>query len=149
MYKLSLKSLSRLSGVDANLVKVVKRAIEITEVDFTVLEGLRTRAKQAEYVAKGTSQTMNSFHITGHAVDLVPYVNGRITWDWDYMYPIAKAMKQAAEELGVKLEWGGAWGLDISSYDDPEKAKDAYIAKRKKLGKSAFIDGPHYQVPRK
>lgn len=147
-YRLSMKSLSRLQGVKPELVAVVKRAIELTTQDFAVLEGLRSKATQAAYVAKGASQTMNSYHLTGHAVDLVPYVNGTISWDWKYFYPIAKAMKQAAKELGVKLEWGGVWGQDMQAYDDPQKASADYVASRKRIGKKAFIDGPHFQVPR-
>ena len=147
-YRLSMKSLSRLQGVKPELVAVVKRAIELTTQDFAVLEGLRSKATQAAYVAKGTSQTMNSYHLTGHAVDLVPYVNGAISWDWKYFYPIAKAMKAAAKELGVKLEWGGAWGKDMQTYDDPQKASADYVASRKRIGKNAFIDGPHFQIPR-
>ena len=147
-YRLSMKSLTRLQGVKPELVAVVKRAIELTTQDFSVLEGVRSKAAQALYVQKGASKTMDSYHLTGHAVDLVPLVNGAISWDWKYFYPIAKAMKQAAKELGVKLEWGGAWGLDMQSYDDPEKATAAYVASRKRIGKNAFIDGPHFQIPR-
>ena len=77
-YKLSQRSLDRLIGVNPNLVKVVKRAIQISEIDFMVVEGLRTKETQAEYVKKGVSKTMNSYHLTGHAVDLAPIVNGKI-----------------------------------------------------------------------
>ena len=77
-------SISRLNGVNDNLVKVVKRALELSTQDFAVLEGLRTKELQAELVRKGASQTMNSKHITGRAVDLVPIVNGKVSWDWKY-----------------------------------------------------------------
>ena len=73
-FVLSRLSLSRLEGVHPDLVKVVKRAIEITEVDFRVSEGLRTKARQAELVKLGASQTQNSRHLTGHAVDLVAMI---------------------------------------------------------------------------
>lgn len=147
-YKLGTTSLARLQGVNPKLVAVVKRAIELTTQDFGVLEGVRSKETQAAYVAKGVSQTMNSHHLTGHAVDLVPYVNGAISWDWKHFYAIARAMKAAAKELKVKLEWGGAWGRDMQDYADPEKATADYVASRKKVGKSAFIDGPHYQIPK-
>jgi len=118
MYSLSQRSMQNLSGVHPDLVAVVKRAIEITEQDFSVIEGVRGINRQRELVAKGASQTMNSRHLTGHAVDLAPYP---LSWDWEYFYPIADAMKVAAEEFGVDLEWGGDW--------------------------VNFKDGPHFQLP--
>lgn len=121
-FQLGAASLQRLAGVHPDLVKVVKRAIEITPIDFTVLEGLRSRERQRQLVAKGASKTMNSRHITGHAVDIAPLVNGKVSWDWQYYHPLAAAVKQAAREVGVVVEWGGDW--------------------RK------FPDGPHWQLPR-
>lgn len=118
-YKLSNKSLGRLEGVHPHLVTVVKLAITLTDQDFLVLEGLRTTERQRTLVDKGASQTMNSRHITGHAVDLAPFP---ISWDWKYFYPIADAMKLAASQLGTSLEWGGDW--------------------------TSFKDGPHFQLPR-
>ena len=122
MYVLGSRSLKRLQGVHPDLVKVVKRAIQITKIDFTVLEGRRTRRRQAYLVRKGASKTMNSRHITGHAVDIAPWVKKQISWDWKYYYPLADAMKAAAKELGITIEWGGDW--------------------------RSFKDGPHWQLPR-
>lgn len=121
-FRLGATSLARLKGVHPDLVKVVHRAIELTKQDFTVLEGLRTKERQKQLVAKGASKTMNSYHITGHAVDIAPIVNGQVSWDWKYYYPLRDAMKAAAKELGVKVEWGGDW--------------------------KSFKDGPHWQIPR-
>lgn len=120
-YKLSNRSKSRLKGVHPDLVAVVERAIEITEQDFTVLEGLRSKERQKQLYKSGASKTMNSRHLTGHAVDIAPYVDGGVSWDWDYYYPMADAMKKAAKELRVPLEWGGDW--------------------------KSFKDGPHFQLP--
>lgn len=120
MFKLSTRSLNNLKGVNENLVKVVKRAIEITEVDFIVTEGLRTRERQRELVAKGASRTMNSMHLTGRAVDVVAYVNGKVTYDYPYMKRIAEAFKKAASELGISITWGGDW--------------------------KSFVDTPHFQL---
>lgn len=107
MFKLSKKSLAKLEGVHPDLIEVVKRAIEVTTVDFSVLEGLRTKERQAELVKSGASQTMNSRHLTGHAVDLGAWVGNELRWDWPlYMY-IAVAMKNSAKDLGVPIMWGG------------------------------------------
>lgn len=120
-FALGSRSIANLKGVHPDLVKVVKRAIEITECDFTVIEGLRTSQRQAQLVKSGASQTKNSRHLTGHAVDLGAWVNGTVSWDWKYYYQIEKAMKQASKELNIPIEWGGDW--------------------------KSLKDGPHYQLP--
>lgn len=123
MFKLSQRSRDRLKGVHPDLVNVVEHAIEITTVDFAVLEGLRTPERQKVLKEAGASQTLNSRHITGHAVDLGAWVDGEVRWDWPLYNQIAKAMKAAAAELNIPIEWGGDW--------------------------SRFKDGPHWQLPRK
>ena len=107
---LNSRSEWNLRGVHADLVKVVHRAAEISPVAFTVIEGLRTVERQKQLVAQGASKTMNSRHITGHAVDLAPHrPDGQIAFDWPLYYKLAPAMKQAAQELGVAIDWGGDW----------------------------------------
>lgn len=119
-FKLGQRSKDRLKGVDERLVKVVERAIELTEIDFTVLEGLRTPERQKQLVADGFSKTLKSKHLTGNAVDLGALVNGTISWDKQHYHTIAKAMKKSAEELKVNIRWGG----DFKS----------------------FFDGPHFEL---
>lgn len=121
-YKLSKRSLAKLAGVHPELQAVVHRAILLTEVDFAVTEGLRTKARQAELFAKGASKTMNSRHITGHAVDLAAFVGAELRWDWPLYHLIAKAMKQAAADCWVDITWGGDW--------------------------KTFKDGPHFELSR-
>lgn len=146
-YSLSELSLSRLEGVNPNLVKVVKRAIEISGVDFRVSEGLRTKERQAELVRKGASQTMNSRHLTGDAVDLVAIVDGQVSWDFNYYYTIAKAVAQASNELGVLVRWGGAWTVITNKDGTPQDWVKAYKTERKRLGKKEFLDGVHFELP--
>jgi peptidoglycan L-alanyl-D-glutamate endopeptidase CwlK len=102
---------------------VVEEAIKISTVDFVVTEGLRTVERQAQLLAAGASKTLNSRHITGHAVDLAPLIDGEIRWDWPPFYKIADAMKQAAQSLWIPIVWGGDW--------------------RK------FKDGPHFELDRR
>ena len=120
-YALGAASQAKLVGVHPDLAKVVRRAIQITKQDFTVTEGLRTKARQTYLVQTGKSKTMNSRHLTGHAVDLAPVVGGKISWDWDHFWPIVTAMETAAKELGIPLESGARW--------------------------RSFPDGPHHQLP--
>ncbi len=118
---LSRRSLKNLEGVHEDLVRVVKRALEITPVDFTVIEGIRSEERQKKLFASGASKTMNSRHLTGHAVDLAAWVDGNIDWHWEHYEKIADAVKSAGKELGVAVEWGGDW--------------------------KTFKDGPHFQLP--
>jgi len=120
-FSLSDKSRSRLAGVHPKLQAVVSLAIQMTEIDFAVLEGVRTIERQKELVKAGASQTMRSRHLTGHAVDLGAIVGGQVRWDWPLYDKISIAMKAAAKELGVPIEWGGDW--------------------------KSLKDGPHYQLP--
>lgn len=122
-FTLSTKSEARLSGVRPELVAVVRRALELSSIDFAVVEGLRTKDRQAQLVAQGASQTMDSRHITGHAVDLAPVIGGAISWAWPPFYKLAEAVKQAAKEQGVAIVWGGDW--------------------------RTFKDGPHFELDRK
>jgi len=105
-YKWSMRSKQNMSGIHPDLRAVLDRALEITEQDFIVIEGVRNIDRQRQLVKEGKSSTMNSRHLTGHAVDVVPYP---VTWDWEYFEPIAEAMKEAAEELGIDIDWGGDW----------------------------------------
>lgn len=147
-FKLSQRSLDRLDGVDADLIAVVKRAIELTDVDFGVTEGLRTLETQQKYVAAGKSQTLKSKHLEGKAVDLVAYVDGAVTWELNVYDNIADAMKQAAKELGVSLRWGAAWHINnICDYAGTmDDAMMEYIDKRRSEGKRPFIDAPHFEM---
>lgn len=117
MYSLGTRSKQRLSGVHPDLCAVVELAISLSEYDFTVLEGLRTLERQKVLYKSGASSTLNSRHLTGHAVDIAPWP---LSWEWEDFYPLADVMKAAAKELKVDLEWGGDW--------------------------KSFPDGPHFQL---
>jgi len=108
-FRLSSRSLARLDGVHPDLVRVVKRAIQITSIDFGITEGLRTKERQKELVAKGASRTLNSRHLTGYAVDVVACIGSEVRWDWPLYPKIAAAFRQVAKEEGVPITWGGDW----------------------------------------
>lgn len=108
-FRLSQRSRAALQGVHPDLVAVVEAAIELTPVDFMVIEGLRTAARQAELVRAGASRTLNSRHLTGHAIDVAAWVDGQVRWDWPLYPRIAEAFKAAAKGRGVRLIWGGDW----------------------------------------
>lgn len=118
---LGSRSLMRLEGVHADLVRVVKRAAAMSDLDFTVLEGLRTEVRQRQLMQQGATKTLNSRHLTGHAVDLAPMLDGKVSWDWPLYHRLAKTVKSAAAFEKVPLQWGGDW--------------------------RTFKDGPHWELP--
>lgn len=127
--QLSQRDLERLKGVHPSLVMAVKKCAEITNIDFIVTEGLRTLEKQKEYLAKGVTTTLNSRHLTGHAVDLAVWFDydkdkvvdaNEISWKFEFYKQLSDNMKKAASQVGVAIEWGGDW--------------------------KSFKDGPHFQI---
>ena len=115
------RSRERLFGVHPDLVIVLSTAIYVTDVDFTVLEGLRDIERQKKLVASGASKTMKSRHLTGHAVDIAPVVDGEVRWDWPLYDQLAVLIKGIAKDCKIPIEWGGDW--------------------------KKFKDGPHWQLP--
>ena len=148
MFSLSQRSLDKLAGVDQRLVDVVKRAIQITTVDFGVTCGLRTQAEQQRLVDTGASQTLDSNHVKGRAVDLVAYVGNRASWELNLYDDIALAMKVAARELKVPIRWGAAWNVpDLTKWNGTmEGAMNYYIDTRRKQNQRPFIDAPHFEL---
>lgn len=149
MFSLSERSLINLRGVDERLVKVVQRAIQITTVDFGVIEGVRTPEKQMEYYKRGVSQiAVGGKHVEGEAVDLMAYLDNRASWELNLYDEIADAMKAAAIEQNVAIRWGAAWQVsDIRKWQGTmESAMNAYIDERRAQGKRPFIDGPHFEL---
>jgi peptidoglycan L-alanyl-D-glutamate endopeptidase CwlK len=147
---LSARCELRLAGVHPDLMRVVRRAAEGGAVFRVPLDGgRRTVARQAELLAKGVTQTMNSRHITGHAVDLAPLVDGAVSWDWKHFFPMADAVADAARKEGVPLIWGGAWGRTVQDWPKggAKQAQDAYAAERRAAGRKPFLDGPHFELP--
>ena len=121
MRTFSARSKRNMKGLHPDLIAVLNTALQRTPLDFVVTEGLRTEARQRELVASGASKTMNSRHLTGHAFDVAMIMDqGGITWQFGAYRDAAKVFKDAAQELGVDLEWGGDW--------------------------RSFKDGPHFQL---
>ena len=148
-FKLGTASRRELRGVHPDLVAVVERAIQLTVQDFGVHDGTRTFAEQKENVARGVSQTLDSRHLSGHAVDLVPYINGKLRWELEPICHIADAVRMASKELNVPIRWGGAWDVAFSASSEPTDELVAdYVTRRRQAGKKPFIDGPHYELPK-
>lgn len=148
-FYLSEESLSNLEGVTQSLVDVTKRAIELTTVDFVVLEGLRTMSEQREYVSQGLSQTMNSRHLSGNAVDVGALVNGSYNGsDLSLYADIAEAFSKASREQGTPIRWGGCWEVLGSLVVSPYAALLAYGDRKRANGETPFFDAGHFEIPR-
>jgi peptidoglycan L-alanyl-D-glutamate endopeptidase CwlK len=147
-FKLSSRSRDNLVGVNHDLQRVVNRAIQITTVDFGVIEGVRSPERQQLLYEAGASHTLKSKHIIGKAVDLMAYIGPRASWELSLYDNIADAMKQAAIEIDIPIRWGGCWIVnDIRTWNHSmEKAMNYYIDTRREEGRRPFIDGPHFEI---
>ena len=122
MFKLSKKSLAKLSEVNPDLQKLVKNAIGLSTIDFGISEGMRTKERQQLLYDSGKSQTMNSRHLTGHAVDVYAWKDGAVSWEFEDYETINVAFSQAAKLTNIPYVWGGSW--------------------------KSFKDGPHFELKR-
>lgn len=120
MFKLSKSSLKNLQGVHPDLLAVIRLALRYSKYDFGITSGVRTLEQQQEMIDKGASNTVDSRHLSGHAVDIIVYVNGTSTYRKKFYSKVASSFFKAAIELGVDLEWGGHW--------------------------ESLFDGPHFQL---
>lgn len=119
------RSERNLMGVHADLVKVVRKTYEdwrSTGGDLIVTEGVRSKERQAQLMAAGASMTMDSRHLTGHAIDLAVKIGGKVDWSWPPFHRLGMLMKSNARLLDVPIVWGGDW--------------------------TTFKDGPHFELDR-
>jgi peptidoglycan L-alanyl-D-glutamate endopeptidase CwlK len=121
-FALGQRSKDRLTGVHPDLVKVIEEAIKESPLDFSITEGLRTKERQKALFDAGKSQTMNSRHITGKAVDIAVIKDGEVTWDFKHYQTVADHIKKIAKDMKIDLVWGGDW--------------------------QSFKDGPHFELHR-
>ena len=121
-FKLSQRSMNKLEGVHEDLVKVITEAIKTSPIDFGITSGLRTVTEQQKLVKEGKSRTMNSRHLTGHAVDVVCYHDGKVTWEFKYYNLLAGHILGVAAKMKVPVIWGGTF--------------------------KGFPDGPHFELNR-
>ncbi|MGX5439622.1 SH3 domain-containing protein [Bacillus cereus] len=76
-------------------------------IEVLIYETIRTVEQQREYVRKGASQTMRSYHLVGQALDFVPIQsNGTEDWNGYNKEPWASAIRYAKQ---IGFEWGGDW----------------------------------------
>jgi peptidoglycan L-alanyl-D-glutamate endopeptidase CwlK len=101
-------------------VKVIEEAIKESPLDFSITEGLRTKERQQELFSAGKSQTMNSRHLTGKAVDIAVIKNGTVTWELKYYRIVTDHIKKVAKELDIPIVCGIDW--------------------------TSFVDGPHIEL---
>lgn len=129
MYKYSKKSLERLETCHPDIQKVFKEAIKY--LDLTIIEGVRTKETQEEYVRTGRSKTMNSKHLKqadgySHAVDVMLH---KIEWDnWNRNYMVVGFIRGIAAMQGVELRCGADWDGDWTTKDQ------------------SFHDLPHFEL---
>ena len=118
MYSFSKRSLSNLMNVDEKLVLICNELIK--RIDFTVIEGYRTRERQKELFDKGfskidgISKKGKHNYFPSRAVDIIPYKKGHNPFDGskesEKMFnELAEEFKKVAKELNIAITWGGDW----------------------------------------
>lgn len=123
MYSFSQRSLERLKGVHPDLVKVMSEAIKDSPYDFGITEGRRAPERQQQLYKEGKSRTLNSRHLTGHAVDIAVFIGKDVSWDFRYYDAVAEHIKKVADSMNIPIVWGGEW--------------------------RGLVDGPHFELNRK
>jgi peptidoglycan LD-endopeptidase CwlK len=145
-FKWGLRSLQNLSGIHPDLRRVADRALQLTTQDMTVIEGIRSLDRQRQLLAQGHTRTLNSRHITGHAIDVVPWP---IDWDdWDKFDNLATAFAQASRELEIPVVFGAAWHKPIGEFETGREAREDYVKTRRAQKRRPFLDFPHYELHR-
>ena len=119
-WKFGKKSKERLAGVKKPLQDLFNAAILNSPHDFSITCGLRTVEEQKVLVATGKSRTMKSKHLTGDAVDIAVFVDGKVTWDFKYYREVATHILSIANKMNIRVAWGGHW--------------------------KSFLDGPHFEL---
>lgn len=140
-------SVRRMQGVHPDLVKVADYAAGVSSVQFVITQGLRSKEEQERLVAEGKSKTMNSRHLTGHALDVAAKVNKQISWDMAHYFKIAEAFRDAGKALNVPIRWGACWQV-INDLPDLRKANAEYVAKCKRDNVKPLIDAVHFELPK-
>lgn len=123
IYNFGAKSLEKLSTVHIDLQKLFKEAVTNSPYDFSITEGVRSLERQKELYDAKKSTTMNSRHLTGKAVDIAVFVDGKLTWDIRAYKAVAEHVKTIAKLMNIPIIWGGDW--------------------------KSFIDGPHFELDKK
>lgn len=132
-FKFGKRSEANLRGVHPDLVRVMRRAIATSPIDFVVIDGVRTIERQRQLVAARVSKTMKSRHLTGHAVDVVPLLDldrdGKVETEEMFSVPLMRQLHAHIEAAfiheGVAFEWGGDWGWDFPHYELDKRAYPA------------------------
>jgi peptidoglycan L-alanyl-D-glutamate endopeptidase CwlK len=155
-WRLSARSKRELEGVHPHLVEGVEYCRKYSPVDFGVHDGIRDRAEQRVLVDLGVSWTMKSRHLVGkedgfgHAVDLVPYINGKLRWEWEAIYELAATMAEWSESSGTPIRWGGVWDRRLANlrfHESLEREVLEYGVRRRAYGRRVRTDGPHFELP--
>lgn len=145
-FRFSARSRRNLEGVHPDLVRLAEAALAITAVDFAVIEGRRTRARQLELVASGASRVVDSRHITGHAIDVGAFVGAELRWDWGLYLQIAIAFRDASKAIRVPVRWGGAWAI-LTPGRDPASLSAEYVTRTRARNRRPLLDAVHFELP--
>lgn len=111
---------------------LIAQIVEAT-IPILILDTRRTPEEQAEAIRTGHSWTIHSKHLTGDAIDLVPYeiyqLHGPDKLQWDTHDPVWQTLGKIGEALG--LRWGGRWPQkDLGHFEYPDSITPGSVQRR-------------------
>lgn len=119
MPKFSKTSMNRLETCHEDIQKVFLHVI--SHYNCTIVQGHRDKKTQNKYYTEGKSklQWPNSKHNTkpSRAVDVAPYIDGKISWNKEQCYAFGGFVLGVAAMMGIKLRWGADWDGDKNIND--------------------------------
>lgn len=114
MFKFSQRSLENLDTCDSRLKQLALKVIEGR--DCACVWGYRGEADQnTAFAAKqSTKKFPDSKHnvFPSKAMDLVPCINGKISWNTEQAYQFNGYVMRIVEELGLPIKSGADWDMD-------------------------------------
>jgi peptidoglycan L-alanyl-D-glutamate endopeptidase CwlK len=145
-WKFGGRSKRLLEEVNPKWVRVAERALEISDIDFGVICGMRTLSEQRLLFDSPASRTMKSKHLTGDAIDILTYLGRRGSYDSRLYFEVAEAIKTASIELGIPVRWGGCWkDIGVKGANLDEYVAE-YVARKVSQGKRTFLDFCHFEL---
>ena len=124
MPQFSMRSESILSTCHEDLQRLFREVVCSCDCQVLYEGGYRNKEVQDRLVSEGKSKTpyptSKHNHYPSHAVDVAPYhkTMPHVDWNDEYaFYYFAGYVQRVADELGIRIRFGGDWDQDYEADD--------------------------------
>lgn len=114
-------SLQALETCNERLQRLALKALRRSHMDFAIIEGHRPIERQQRLFAQGATKIDGITRLSKHnhspslAFDFAPWP---IDWqDTSRFYLVAGGILATANDMGIKIRWGGDWDMDGNFHD--------------------------------